>query len=157
MAVLIPTPTFIRSFYHGACSDHSIPPAGQGPSRLRPLSIPGALRTIRRSPTSGTCERDSSRGWHSPICQPLAFSQNSPFASCTGSLKPVGSVAVSGLVGAPFVLSLSSPGVLKRAVVVPLRRPARFCAIAPVLTAQTRTIVPLPTLGSIPYQAIAWY
>src|ERR671911_774514 len=41
-------------------------------------------------------------------------------------------------------LSLSSLAVLKRAVVLPLRRPARFCAIAPVLTAQTCTIVRLP-------------
>jgi hypothetical protein len=45
------------------------------------------------------------RGWHSPICWSLAFSKNSPFASCTGSLKSVGSVAVTGLVFAVGVLS----------------------------------------------------
>src|SRR5918994_1295934 len=49
----------------------------------------------------------------------------------------------------PLTLSLASPDVLKRAVVLPLRRPARFCAIAPVLPAQVRTAAPLPNFHII--------
>ena len=79
---------------------------------LRPFSIPGALRTIRRASTSGTCARDSSRDRHPPICWPLAFSKNRGFPSCAGALKSVGSVAVTGLVGAVNSLSIQ-PGASK--------------------------------------------
>src|SRR5215217_3089627 len=38
---------------------------------LRLISMPRAVRTIRRAFTSGTCERELSRGWHSSISRPL--------------------------------------------------------------------------------------
>ena len=38
---------------------------------LRLISMPRAVRTIRRAFTSGTCERELSRGWHSSISLPL--------------------------------------------------------------------------------------
>jgi hypothetical protein len=58
-------------FLGGRLTHHLPPPPHTHRTGAPAFSIPGEVCTILRSPTSGTCERGLSRGWHSPIRWPL--------------------------------------------------------------------------------------